>query len=69
MLHMTKRIATEASHIGQTIAKGRIHGAARDWVDWRLAVHGGLLELLELILVAATDGCGWGKPVAWESTA
>ena len=52
MLHMTKSIATEASHIGQTIAKGRIKGAAQNWVNLRLAVHG---RLLELILNAATD--------------
>ena len=70
MLHVTKSLAMEASHIGHTIARGRIKGATRDWVNKSLAVHGRLLKLLELILIAAAaDSCGWGKPVARVSTA
>ena len=59
MLHMTKRIATESSHIGQTVAQGWVDGAGLDWVEQRFAVRRGLLELLELNLLAAADGCSW----------
>ena len=56
MLHVTKRLAMEASNISHTIAIGRIKGATRNWVDQRLAVHRRLLELLELVLLTAVLG-------------
>ena len=61
---MPKRLAKEASHVGQTVAKGRIEDAGRDGVIQRLAEHGRLLVLLELVLITAAHGRGWRQPVS-----